>query len=152
MMYINRGFQIDNPKAFIPWGITEQQLISILGDKLRRVTDGYYSLTCESLGGLKHELGFHFEPRRRGLLQLFEFFRRSYPDLHASFDEFQSYFVREFGAPTKSKAGSEGFPDYTWRLKNVIIKHYIFDRFGPEEHMTIEKSNSKFPLVNLLSR
>jgi len=151
-MDINRGFQIDNPEAFIPWGITEQQLITILGKKLRLVTDGYYSLTCESLGGLKHELGFHFEPRRMGILKLLEFFRRSYPDLHNSFNEFQTFFVREFGAPTTSKPGSEGVPDHKWLSKNVIIRHYIVDRFGPEEHLTIEKSNLKFRLASLLSR
>jgi len=140
-MDINKGFRIDNPGAFIPWDIDEGKLISILGERLHNVTDGYYVLSsCESLGGLKHELGFHFIPRKKGKLRSLEFFRRSYPDQQASFEEFQDYFEKEFGPPTKTTQGSEGFPSHEWRLNKVTIKHYIFDRFGPEEHMEIERN------------
>jgi hypothetical protein len=138
-MDINRGFKIDNPNAFVVWYTTERELASTLGSQLRRITNGYYTLTCESLGGLKHELGFHFEPRNHGRLRELEFFRRAYPDQSASFAEFEEHFEREFGPPCRTTPGSEGFPSYEWTFKNVTIRHYVFDRFGPEEHLEIHK-------------
>jgi hypothetical protein len=30
---------------------------------------------------------------------------------------------------------NEGFNNYEWRINDVQIVHYVFDRFGPEEHM-----------------
>ncbi|MEW6557444.1 MAG: hypothetical protein AB1349_08835 [Elusimicrobiota bacterium] len=61
-MNINEGFQIDKPNVFVPWEIDEQGLINLLEDYgLKKVKDGYYYFSCKSLGGLSHELGFHFE-------------------------------------------------------------------------------------------
>jgi len=137
-MNIDLGFQIDNPNVFIPWGIDEMELKKLLGSSLRHVTTGYYTITCESLGGMKHELGFHFEPRKNGKLNELEFFRRSYDNQKASYNEFQNHFEASFGKSTYTKEGNEGYQSHKWNINKITIVHYVFDRFGPEEHMRIK--------------
>jgi hypothetical protein len=137
-MNIEEGFQIEFPKIFVGWGISESELRELLEPHgLRHITTGYYVLSCKSLDGLIHELGFHFLPRSNGVLTELEFFRSSYENQKASFDDFQEHFERAFGKPTKSTMGNEGFPKHTWDLNGVNIVHFVFDRFGPEEHMRI---------------
>jgi hypothetical protein len=139
-MDISKGFQIEQPQVFVPWKIHEEQLQEIFREHtLRHVTHGYYTTSCTSLGGLSHELGFHFHPRGGGVLIEFEFFRRSYPDQAASYAEFQRHLESTFGAPNISTPGSEGFPSCTWRLPGAEVVHFVFDRFGPEEHVRIKK-------------
>ena len=170
IMNIEKGFQIDEPSVFVPWDIDEKGLENLLGEfGLKKVKAGYYCISCKSLGGLYHELGLHFEkedvkesekleifaksigkiiktvgpdsnPKREGKLKELEFYRKSYPNLKESFDEFQSSFEKEFGKPTKCKMGKEGFFNYDWRLKGVRIEHYVYDRFGAEEHLRIKKA------------
>ena len=142
-MDIDLGFQIDIPNVFIPWGINELELKKLLFSVLRHVTTGYYTITCESLGDMKHELGFHFEPRKNGELNELEFFRRSYDDQWVSYNEFQNHFEAAFGKPTHTKEGNEGFQSHQWKINKITIVHYVFDRFGPEEHMRIKKTTSQ---------
>lgn len=111
-MDIASGFEIENPSAFIPWDIDESELKDILGSSLRHVTAGYYTITCESVGGMQHELGFHFEPRKNGKLNELEFFRRSYDDQESSFKEFQTHFESIFGKLSLTQQGNEGFPSH----------------------------------------
>lgn len=84
-------------------------------------------------------LGFHFEPRKNGILKELEFFRTDYSNQQKSFDDFQSHFEKSFGKPTSSTKGNEGFNNYEWNFNEVQIVHFVFDRFGPEEHMRIKK-------------
>ncbi|GAB2470187.1 hypothetical protein GCM10011375_40980 [Hymenobacter qilianensis] len=141
-MNIQEGFKIDEPGIFIPWGIDEHMLTQKLnGHGYNHVTTGYYTISCKSLNGLNCMLGFHFEPRKDGFLNELEFFRTDYSDPGKSFTEFQSYFEAEFGKPTLEANGNEGFKNYAWNLDTVQIVHYVFDRFGPEEHMRIKKIN-----------
>lgn len=139
-MDIARGFSIEQPVAFVPWGITETQLKALLGANLRHVTRGYYTAHCKSLGGMEHELGFHFKPRANGRLLELEFFRQAYPCQEESFKEFQDHFEHVFGAPSKTFPGTCGLPSHEWQLKGVTIVHFVHDRFGPEEHMRIKWS------------
>lgn len=139
-MKIGDGFQIELPQVFVPWGISESRLERLLKDYgLKKVTHGYYTISCTSLGGLRHELGFHFTPRHNGALTELEFYRNTVKDLNKSFDEFQRTFENSFGWPTTEQRGACGFPTFTWALDTVQIVHYVFDRFGPEEHMRIKK-------------
>jgi hypothetical protein len=124
------GFRIESPDAFVPWGISEGDLLAMFGDRLKRVTDGYFVMECTSLTGLRHMLGFHFRPRINGKLTEFEFFRRSYPSLTGSFEEFQHHLELTFGEPSVKKISDS----YEWHFDGVDLKHYIIDRFGPEEH------------------
>ena len=137
-MEIEKGFKIDNPNVFIPWNITENELIEILdGNELKNVTNGYYGMSCESLNGLKCYIGFHFNPRKNGILNELEFFRNGTDSQIKSFDKFQFHFEREFGKATKISKGKEGFENYEWWINGIQIVHFVFDRFGPEEHMRI---------------
>ncbi|WP_123912674.1 hypothetical protein [Hanstruepera neustonica] len=139
-MNIQEGFKIDEPDIFIPWDIDEQTLAQKLNvHNFKRVTTGYYTISCKSLNGLNCILGFHFEPRENGILNELEFFRTDYSDPKKSFNDFQSHFVNEFGNPTSESNGTEGFKNYVWNFKTVQIVHYVFDRFGLEEHMRIKR-------------
>ena len=137
-MDLSRGFQIADPAIFIPWltdASGQERLLS--GTKFKKVTAGYYTLDCEPLPGLRCLLGLH--SHQTGRLTEREFFRSSYEDQRASFDEFQRCFEAVFGAPTTKKDGSEGFSSFEWKLPGARIVHYVFDRFGPEEHMRIQR-------------
>ena len=136
-MDITKGNKINETDIFIKWDITEDELKILLKEKLYHDTKGYYTIYWKELGGLEHELGFHFEHREKSILKELEFFRKSYEHQKASFKEFQEYFERNFGAPTKSLPGAEGYSRHEWQLKGVKIFHYMFDRFGLEEHMRI---------------
>jgi hypothetical protein len=137
---ITKGFQIDNPKIFIPWDIDENTLTDLFKDnQLKRVTNGYYTTSCTSLGDLTCLIGFHFQPQSKGILNELEFFRSNYDNQQNSFDEFQTSFVKAFGQPTYTKKGDEGFNNYVWQFGKIQIVHYVFDRFGPEEYMRIKK-------------
>ncbi len=139
-MDINSGFQIEQPNIFVPWKIDEKTFIDLFNGKdLKHITTGYYTIKCKSLNSLNCMIGFHFEPRKNGKLNELEFFRTNYDNQQKSFDEFQYSFTNAFGQPTSITKGDEGFNNYQWRLNDVQIVHYIFDRFGPEEHMRIKK-------------
>ncbi|MBW2543121.1 MAG: hypothetical protein JRF15_13625 [Deltaproteobacteria bacterium] len=137
-MEIREAFTIERPAVSVPWGITAAELNALIPD-LRRVTHVYYTLPVTVLGGLRCMLGFHLRGDGGGLSEL-EFFRTAYPDQRASFEEFQQHFERTFGPPSSSEPGGEGLPSYEWRLPGVSIIHYVFDRFGPEEHMRIRRA------------
>ncbi|UCD31170.1 MAG: hypothetical protein JSV38_10160, partial [Desulfobacterales bacterium] len=63
-MDIAKGFQIEDPNVFVPWSVSQSQLRELLSEHgLRPITKGYFTITCKSMGGMQHELGFHFEPR-----------------------------------------------------------------------------------------
>lgn len=134
---LDSGFPIEEPAATVRWGCSQEELKECLGDALSEVTTGYYTLSCASLGGMRHELGFHFSPRTNGKLVELEFFRRSYPDQAASYNEFQQHFEAAFGRPDTSEPGGEGFPSHRWEVGKCTIVHFVHDRFGPEEHMRI---------------
>jgi hypothetical protein len=39
-------------------------------------------------------------------------------------------FTYAFGQPTSATKENEGFNNYEWRINDVQIVHYVFDRFG----------------------
>jgi hypothetical protein len=139
-MNLREGFTIEDPALMVPWNITDTKLIEIGGSNgLCKVSRGYYAASYTALGGLQIELGFHFEPRSGGRLKEIEIFRKFPKPLNVSFQEFQAHLERTFGAPTQAAPGSEGLPDYEWRVPGAVIHHYVFDRFGPEKHARIKK-------------
>jgi hypothetical protein len=140
------GLQLDDPNAFVRWGIGEDDLVRLVGtERLKRVTDGYYTMSCKSLGGLAHRLGFHFLPREGGRLAYLEFFQPQPQDLARSFDEFQRHLVAAFdepnsyGQPFVEEPGKRRLPSCRWQIGDVEVLHFVLDRFGPEEHLTIRK-------------
>lgn len=143
-MDILRGFQIEAPDVFVPWGISEADLRSLLDYYgLRRITAGEYNISCVSLGGLAHELRLMLNPQAGGMLWAVGLFRpREYGEVH--FDEFQKHLEACFGKPTWVQNERDTYPSYNWDLKGVYVSHYLEDRYeGMEEHVRIER---KWPL------
>jgi hypothetical protein len=70
----------------------------------RRNIDGYWVASVQVLGALQCKIGFHFHGTPAMLNEL-EFFRDSYADQRASFDEFQRYFEKAFGRPVSKSHG-----------------------------------------------
>jgi len=135
-MNLEKGFQLTDPNKFVPWRITALELEGLFDRKaLKKVTKGYYTIDCEPLPGLFCVLGFHL--RQFNVLTELEFFRRDYSNQKKSYEEFQERFEAVFGKPSKTAGGSEGYPTHEWDVPGAVIFHYIFDRFGPEEHMRI---------------
>jgi hypothetical protein len=137
VMEIHEAFTIEKPAVSVPWGITESELEALIPG-VHRVTQSYYSLPVTVLGGLRCMLGFHFRGSSGGLSEL-EFFRTAYPDERASFEEFQRHFEQVFGPPSHSAPVIQGFPRHEWRAPGISIVHFVADRFGPEEHMRIQR-------------
>ncbi|WP_199618036.1 hypothetical protein [Paenibacillus alkalitolerans] len=137
------GIQLEKPKLFVPWDVTPVELTKMFeGAGLNKVTNEYFTIECISHGGLTHVLGFHFNRNHSNKLHILEFFRKSYPDYHESFTEFQKHFEKTYGRSTKEyPINSEGFPSFEWRIGTEIrIQHYIMDRFGLEERLHIQKA------------
>lgn len=151
-MDISRGFQIEQPELFVPWKISPSRLQRIFsGHVLRCISEkDYFTTSCTSLGGLNHELGFHFERLFLGLfgparLVRLQFFRASYPavgisdHLAASYHEFQRHLETTFGKPTNSFPGTEGFDTHVWRFCDVKVTHCVYERFTIAENVGITK-------------
>jgi hypothetical protein len=139
-MDLSRGFQIEDPDVFVPWGIGEDEVWTLLPGIVRLVTTGYLAAKVRSLNGMEHNLGFHFTPREAGSLHELEFFRFGQSDIAASFAEWQAHLERTFGAPTAQSPGDEGLPNCTWQIGAAQVRHLVFDRFGPEEHVRIVRN------------
>ena len=45
-MEIEKGFKIDNPNVFIPWNITENELIEILDGNELKFIERFYLAIC----------------------------------------------------------------------------------------------------------
>jgi len=135
---VERGFHIEEPLVFVPWGITEGDLAKLI-DRHTKVTPGYATCTCRTLGGLSCQLGFHFAPRSNGTLHELEFFRRQYPDERGSFDEFQSHLETTFGPAHRSEPGMLEYPNFEWQFGSVLVRHCMLYRYMAEEHVRIKK-------------
>jgi hypothetical protein len=144
-MDLSTGFQIELPNVFVRWDIPEKQLQQQFeGLPLRRVTDGYFTTQCTSLGGLTHQLGFHFRPRNNGTLVELEFFSgNTCPDPAASYQAFQRHLEGAFGQPTVTVPGSEGYLSHTWRFPGVDVVHFVQEHFGPTEYVRIRRTRDR---------
>ena len=137
-MDISSGFQIEQPELFIPWKVSETDLQKIFDGRLLVSSRMVISPRIAFSRGLSHQLGFHFNPQGGGVLIELEFFRTSYADLSGCI-RVSAAVEQTFGQPTTTTPGSEGFPSHTWRLSNAEVVHFVYDRFGPEEHVRIKK-------------
>ena len=145
-MNISQGFEIEQPKVFVPWGITEKALLGLVkSSSLRHVTKGHFSLSCISLGGLSHELSFHFMPRVDGKLKELELYlkgaQRQPLALTQSFKRLQRHVEAIFGPPTIVNPIRKSYQEYsyTWNLKGVRIEHHIRKRIWDADVVRIIK-------------
>ena len=154
------GFQVEEPQVFIPWDITTTDFLTLVNRRhlgqLKRVTERYYVLPCTILDGLQINLGFHFregegKPEVPGRLKELEVFRDATPALQASYQEFQAHLTRVLGRPTaiKTEPNQTPLPMVYWKFegsdvyKYILVRHYILDRYGPEEHVSFLLCNRK---------
>ncbi len=147
-MLTRAGLELEDPRVTVPWGIRPPELWGLFRssgreDLLRLVTDGYIVLRCRTLGGLETQLGFHFTPRsEKGRLAELELFDNGQKDLKASYDLYESHLEQLFGRPSRSKPGTVAadLPWHEWRTRGVRVRHYVMERFGPEEHLRATRS------------
>jgi hypothetical protein len=136
---LHRGFAIEEPAILVPWRCTEDALARLL-PSAREVTRGYITTRGVCLTGLLCDIGFHFEPRIDGRMREVELFHSfGYDDLAASYASFQQHLEATFGPPTSTEPGDEGFLNCVWHSQGATIRHFVFDRFGPEEHVRIRR-------------
>jgi hypothetical protein len=143
---LSKGFRIEDPEVLIAWGSPVAEVLEAFATKgaaePRQVTPLYYTAPCTILGGLRCEVGFHFEGKgSSSSLKKIELFGNGERNIETSYRVFQDRLLKHFGSPTIEKAGTLGvsMPDCRWRVGSVAILHYAMDRFGPEEHLWIEK-------------
>jgi hypothetical protein len=108
------GLALEDPDVMVPFGIDEPQLMALM-PSARKVTAGYYVQEVVSLGGLRHMLGIHFDPRDGGRLREFEFFSREPAEVASSFADFDRHLRSTFGPPTESKVGDPWNRDCAFR-------------------------------------
>jgi hypothetical protein len=140
---ITNGFQLEQPRVLVPWGITPVELESLFeGLGLRRVGDGFSLASCISLGGLSHSLQFSFGPTSGKLSEI----GMLMPDtsIEESYPQLQQHLEETFGLSTRTSPGEEGFLDHIWLLAGVRIQHYVHEHFGPAERVFITKVDQYF--------
>jgi hypothetical protein len=140
-MDIVKGFQIDEPDLFINWNIDRNGLLDVFKNyNLRKVTTDVYTSKCKCMGVLECHIGFHFNKDGNNLSRV-QFFRQDYKgSLEESFNDFQTHLEKNFGPPEGIIEDNNKFPRYSWGFGNILIFHYVQDRFGPEENVFITKS------------
>ena len=139
-MDLTKGFIIKTPSKFVPWRIRDLELEDLFdGFPLKKVKRGYYTIKCEPLSGLHCIVGFHLH--EYNVLSEFEFFKemKDFLELEHSYAAFQNHFEAEFGPPTKTTKGAEGFPSHEWIVPGARIYHLVRERWGPEEMMRIRR-------------
>ncbi len=140
------GLRLEEPDVWIRWGASVTEVLNALThsglSEPQRVTAGYYTSSCRALGGLKVQVGFHFEPESdAGVLQELELFDNGEREIERSYRLFHEKLVQQFGNPMREEPGplGESMPNCEWRVGSVSVMHYVMDRFGPEEHLRIRR-------------
>ena len=141
-----KGIFLEKPNVLIPWNIKPYKLNKLLGQhNLKKVTSSYYCIKTTFLNGLDCTIGFHFYFFG---IKFFEIFRsEDYYKNHTlldSYNEFQKHIELAFGKPSLTRKSTNpdfdvGFDSHTWKVGKRKVLHYVFERFGPEEHFHIER-------------
>lgn len=143
-----RGFRFEVPDVLVGWGSSVTDVLDIFAAKglsePRQVTPLYYTANCQVLGGVQCQVGFYFEMKHNSpslnQIELFNFINEE-SHVEASYRVFQERLLQHFGPPTKQQPGGLGvsMPYSEWRVGSVRILHYVIDRFGLEERLSIQK-------------
>jgi hypothetical protein len=140
------GFRLEDPAVLVPWGASVEDLLSTFraqGHAPRRVTASYYTAAGRLFGGTEAKIGFHFGRwESPDGLEHVELFDNGEREIEKSYQVFHRSLVEQFGEPTVREPGDLGpsMPYCEWRVGSVRILHYVMDRFGPEEHLTLRKN------------
>jgi hypothetical protein len=133
------GIKIVDPVAFIHWDMRAQKIYNLFEkDKVHKVSDDYYVISCTLDDGLKTMLGLHFT---NGLLYWLELFRgKDYggPEiLKTSFEDYQKHLIQIFGEPSITQEGEFGFKNYKWEFEKIRVHHSVYERFCLNESVGI---------------
>ena len=144
--WIIRGIRFDEPAVIIPWRISEERLQDFFAEAgLKRIVPGYYTSPVV-FSQTVCNAGFHFENGRLCQVELFraDYSGYSLEDWKNSFYEFETMLTRAFGPPHETQEGNDDelfiLNAPRRRFGGVKIMHYIWDRFGYEERISISKN------------
>lgn len=107
------------------------------------VTDGYIVFQGKAFDcDIPLMFGIHYNQTKVEFIEIFrplEYTRSKEYNVNISFKELSEILKSKYGRPTVTTTDSSPykFPREEWRTPNFSIEHYIFDRFGPEEHLHI---------------
>lgn len=136
------GFFVENPKYIIPFDITKDDISKIVLSSIKTITPNYFTTKCIALNGLEINLGLHFSDESHpGKLREFEVFFDTYSNLLDLYKQRQLHLEKTYGIPQTIKDGEyeKEMRFCQWIIGGTVISHYVFDRFGPEEHIQIIK-------------
>jgi hypothetical protein len=141
------GLRLEDPAVLIPWGASIDEVLGMFRahgrDEPRKVTASYYTSATRLVGGTRVKVGFHFGRKEAPAgLEQFELFDNGEREIEKSYQLFHRSLVEQFGEPSLQRAGDLGasMPYCEWRAGSVQLVHYVIDRFGPEEHVTLGKT------------
>lgn len=143
------GLKIDEPSLFIPWELTESELLDLLsGYEYKKIADHYY--VSEAIlfdKQFRGSLGFHFDQGGRLTTLELRYADSDYSDdekVRCSFEKTQKILEGYLGRPSILASIRCFFrnigkkdKEYIWNYKRIRIQHELFDRFGLEERLAI---------------
>lgn len=145
-MDIAKGFQIEQPLIFVPWGVPAEAIESLFprGVLERCAGDGFLLDSCKGLGGLDLRLVFRFDTASGALCEIVLGSRKTgfkvrhsrnkmrHIPIEVLYDQLQAHLEATFGPPAASSPGegSVEFPDHIWLFRGVRIEHCAGEHFG----------------------
>ena len=137
---LKNGVALEDPAGIIPWRTSPRKLAKMYPG-LKKITRGYYSLDVNFLNGLHCTMALNFRPSNCSGIR-FDIFRPAeYCKNHTlkeSYGGFQKHIELALGKPSSTTHDPEsGFDSHVWKIGMVIVEHYVFERFGLEEHFYI---------------
>ncbi len=139
------SFEILSPKIELTRSMKDiLTQLNASGTEYRKITIGYIVFTAKVFSeAMDLNVGLHYVANSLSYIELFrpeEYYSQDY-DIDRSFAQLQEYLTAVYGKPqyacihktTEKSADSHA----EWRLDGLQIKHWIMDRFGPEEHLQI---------------
>lgn len=136
-------FKIDYPKlSIVPHTSSVIASLKSSNTEYHLVANGYIVFEGKAFNSdLPLMFGIHYNSLRVEFIEIFrprEYYETDYYDINESFNELSGILRRQYGRPTVTTAAFIGnYPCEQWITPNYIVNHYIFNRFGPEEHLHI---------------
>lgn len=133
--------KLDKPKINITKDLSKtlKQLKSA-EIEYKKVIDGYISFPAKLFGYSETLIvGIHYSLNDIQFLEIFrpkEYYLSPDYNIQKSYDELSTVLKKRLGTPSKEES-YDNDPFEEWILYTCKIQHYIFDRFGLEEHLQI---------------
>ncbi|MEK6703695.1 MAG: hypothetical protein AABZ53_15650 [Planctomycetota bacterium] len=137
------GFVVESPGVVIPWDVTLFCALKLFAPGvLRKIGENYLTLEATSLNGLTCTLGLHFADD--GRLHYLEFFKLG-TEPRQQCPVFQRQLEEALGPPTRRHRDSDGFDACRWTFSHLLAEHFVRDRFGIEERVSIWPAHAALP-------